>query len=223
MREQYYRDIEKEDLTMGNNLFGGLGGLGGGLSDALGGLVGGLAKSGIVPQDDPDVRIFNAQQEIADLQKQEAQLFSEVGRQVMDSEAASVYPQEADKLRLIRSNIAEAQRTIDNVQSEKQAQQEQAEQEQAEQEQAQQELQQSGLQSQQAQQEQQQSGLQSPQAQQAQGARTCPQCGAVNPEGVNFCQECGTKLGAPQKAFCTNCGAENAPGTSFCGTCGTKL
>jgi hypothetical protein len=178
---------------MGNNLFGGLGGLGGGLGDALGGIVGGIAKSGLVPQDDPDVKIFNAQQEIVELQKQEAQLYTEVGRKVMDSEAASSYPDEADKLRLIRSSIAGAQQTVDTLQSEKQAQEEQA---------------------QQAENARTcpQCGMVNPE-----GVNFCQECGA------RLESEAAPGSGAQQKSFCTDCGAEAAPGTRFCNNCGAKL
>jgi formate dehydrogenase maturation protein FdhE len=168
---------------MGNNLLGGLGGLGGGLSDALGGLVGGLAKSGIVPQDDPEVKIFNAQQEIADLQKQEAQLLSEVGRKVMDSEAASVYPQEAGKLKLIRSNIAEAQQTLSTMQSEQQAQQQQAQQE--------------------------ENARTCPQCGQVnpEGVNFCQECGTkLGAPQKAFCTDCGAE-NAPGTKFCGECGA----------------
>ena len=101
---------------MGNDLFGGLG--------ALGGLVGGLAKSGLVPKDDPAFKLLNAQQELSDLQKQESDLLAEVGRKVMDSANASAFPQEADKLQLIRSNIAQAQSTVNSLDAEQKAQEE---------------------------------------------------------------------------------------------------
>ncbi|MDR0875402.1 MAG: zinc ribbon domain-containing protein [Clostridiales Family XIII bacterium] len=109
---------------MGNDLFEGLGGLGGGLGGALGGLVGGLAKSGLVPQDDPAFKLLNAQQELTGLQKQESELLAEVGRKVMGSAGAADYPQEADKLKLIRSNIISAQQTVDAMQSEQKAKEE---------------------------------------------------------------------------------------------------
>ena len=62
---------------MANNLFGNFGNLG----DTLGGLVSGLAKSGLAPKDDPAVKLLNAQSEVSDLQKQEAEILVEIGRQ----------------------------------------------------------------------------------------------------------------------------------------------
>ena len=59
---------------MANDLFGGLGG-------ALGGLVGGLANSGLVPKDTPEGKLFAAQSELSGLQKQEADILAEIGRQ----------------------------------------------------------------------------------------------------------------------------------------------
>jgi hypothetical protein len=73
------------------DLFGSLsGGLGG-----LGGLVKGL--SGIMPQDDPAVKLLNAQTGLADLRKQEAEILAEIGRQAFEANP-SVWPQ-GDKLR----------------------------------------------------------------------------------------------------------------------------
>lgn len=86
-----------------NDLFGGLGNLGG----ALGGLVGGLAKSGLVPKDTPEGKLLAAQSELSDLQKQESELLTEIGRLAYERDPAT-WPQDA-KLKLIRQNIAAAQ------------------------------------------------------------------------------------------------------------------
>jgi hypothetical protein len=86
-----------------NDLFGGLGGLGG----ALGGLMGGLAKSGLVPKDTPEGKLLAAQSELSGLQKQEADLLLEIGKQEYERNPAA-WPQDA-KLKLLRENIAAAQ------------------------------------------------------------------------------------------------------------------
>jgi ribosomal protein L40E len=104
------------------DMAGRFGGIGNSLSGALDGLVGGLAKSGIVNKDDPGLKVFNAQQELASLQAQEAEVLAEVGRKVMDTDAASAYPAEADKLRLIRANMAEAQGALNAAEAEQNAQ-----------------------------------------------------------------------------------------------------
>jgi hypothetical protein len=94
---------------MANDLFGGLGNLGG----ALGGLMGGLAKSGLVPKDTPEGKLLAAQTELSDLQKQEAELLFEIGRQAYEQNP-SAWPQ-ATKLKLIRQNITAAQDTLDEA------------------------------------------------------------------------------------------------------------
>ena len=94
---------------MANNLFGGLGNLGG----ALGGLMGGLAKSGLVPTDTPEGKLMAAQAELSDLQKQESEILLDIGRQAYQQNP-SAWPQDA-KLKLIRENIAAAQATLNTA------------------------------------------------------------------------------------------------------------
>ncbi len=86
---------------MANDLFGGLGG--------LGGILGGLAKS-VVPKDTPEGKLLNAQSELSDLQKQETDLLLEIGRQAY-GQNPSAWPQYA-KLQLIQQNITAAQTTL---------------------------------------------------------------------------------------------------------------
>ena len=83
---------------MANDLFGGLGN--------LGGLFGGIAKS-VVPKDTTEGKLLNAQSDLADLQKQESEILLEIGRQAYQQNP-SAWPQDA-KLKLIRENIAAAQ------------------------------------------------------------------------------------------------------------------
>jgi len=92
---------------MANDLFGGLGNLGG----ALGGLMGGLAKSGLVPKDTPEGKLLAAQTELAELQKQEAEIFLEIGRQAY-KQSPSSWPQDA-KLKLIRQSTVAAQTSLE--------------------------------------------------------------------------------------------------------------
>ena len=104
---------------MANDLFGGLGG-------ALGGLVGGLANSGLVPKDTPEGKLFAAQSELSGLQKQEADILAEIGRQAY-GQNPDAWPQ-SDKLKLIQSNIASVQAKLNAAKAEQQAK-EQAEKE----------------------------------------------------------------------------------------------
>lgn len=92
---------------MAKELFGGLGGLMKGLS-------------GFMPQDDPDVKLLGVQSELSDLENQEAELFAQIGRQAYEADP-SAWPQ-AEKLRLVRSNIASAREKLAALNEEKKAQ-----------------------------------------------------------------------------------------------------
>lgn len=94
---------------MSDNIFGGLGNLGG----ALGGLMGGLAKSGLVPTDTPEGKLFAVQSELANLQKQETEVLLEIGRQAY-RQNPNAWPQDT-KLKLIQQNIAAAQATLNEA------------------------------------------------------------------------------------------------------------
>ena len=89
---------------MANDLFGGLGN--------LGGILGGLAKS-VVPKDTPEGKMLNAQSELADLQKQESEILLEIGKQAY-RQNPSAWPQDA-KLRLIEQNIASAEAALNEA------------------------------------------------------------------------------------------------------------
>ena len=85
-----------------NDLFGDLGNFGG----ALGGLMGGLAKSGLVLQDTPEGKLLAIQSELADLQKQEAEILREIGRQAYQQNP-SAWPQHT-KLQLLQQDFVAA-------------------------------------------------------------------------------------------------------------------
>jgi len=86
---------------MGNDIFG-----------SLGGILGGLAKS-VVPKDTPEGKLIAAQSELSALQKQESEILLEIGKQAYHRDP-SAWPQDA-KLRLIRDNMASAQQTLDEA------------------------------------------------------------------------------------------------------------
>jgi hypothetical protein len=98
---------------MVNDLFGGLGNLGG-----LGDILGGIAKS-VVPKDTPEGKLLSAQSELSGLQKQETELLLEIGKAAY-AHNPSVWPQDG-KLKLIQQNIAVAQATLDAAKSESEA------------------------------------------------------------------------------------------------------
>jgi len=160
------------------DLFGGLGNIGG-----LGDLVGGFSK--MMPQDDPNVKAFNAQKELADLQKQEADIYTEIGRKAYEQNSEA-YPAEAGKLNLIKSNMAAAQEKIDATQKEAKAAQE-----------AQQQADEARTCS--------SCGAYNPEGINfcqecgtklgAPAKAFCGSCGAENPPGTKFCGGCGAKIG----------------------------
>lgn len=167
---------------MANDLFGGLGNLGG----ALGGLVGGLAKSGLVPKDTPEGKLLNATTELADLQNQEAELLIEVGRQAY-ARNPSEWPQDA-RLKLIRQNIDVAQVTLNEA---KQAQEQADAAQKAEDE--------KGRCS--------NCGHKNPD-----GVKFCQECGTpLSTAGPKHCTSCGAELAAGTR-FCGECGARQGEG-----------
>jgi len=164
---------------MPNDLFGGLGGLGG-LGGALGGLMGGLANSGLVPKDTPEGKLLTAQSELSGLQRQENEIFIEIGRQAY-AQSPSSWPQDA-KLKLIQENIASAQAILDEA---KQAQ-EAADAEKAAQD-AKGRCPGCGYKNAEGVKFCQECGT--PLA--AAGPARCASCGAELAQGVRFCGECG--------------------------------
>jgi hypothetical protein len=159
---------------MANDLFGGLGG-------ALGGLMGGLAKSGLVPKDTPEGKLLAAQSELSDLQKQEAELLLEIGRQAYEQNP-SAWPQDA-KLKLIQQNLTAAQATLDEA---KQAQEaDEAEKKAAD-----------------AVGRCPNCGHKNPE-----GVKFCQECGTpLAAAGPKHCTSCGAELAAGTR-FCGECGA----------------
>jgi ribosomal protein L40E len=162
-----------------DDLFGGLG-KGGGLGD----LFGGLTK--MMPQDDPNVKTFNAQREISDLQKQEEEIYAEVGRKIFERDGGADFPAEADRLKLIQSNIAAAKAKFDAMQNEAKVAEE--EQKQAD---AARTCSSCGTANPEGVNFCQECGTKL-------GAPTkifCGQCGAENPPATKFCGGCGARLG----------------------------
>ena len=191
------------------DLLSGLGNIGG-----LGGIVKGLTN--FMPQDDPNVQLMKQQSEVSDLKKQETDLYTEIGRIAAEKYGLEVFGEAADRMKLIKANLAAAEAKLSQAKGEVEAK-EKAEKEAL-------------------------AGRTCPQCGhenddgvkfcQECGTRLglvksgCPVCGAANPPGVKFCQECGARLEpvpASVPAVCSGCGMENPPGTKFCGGCGSKL
>ena len=81
---------------MANDFFGGLGGLMKGLS-------------GFMPQDDPAVKLMNAQTEVNELKEQEEALYAEIGRKAIQMFGLDTFGEMADRLKLIQANLQAAE------------------------------------------------------------------------------------------------------------------
>ncbi|CFX17764.1 Double zinc ribbon [Syntrophomonas zehnderi OL-4] len=92
------------------DLFSGLGN--------FGNLMKGL--SSFMPQDDPDVKLMTAQSDVSDLQRQETELYAQIGKQALAKDSGQ-YPELERKLRLVQENLIEAQTRMKNAQAEKDA------------------------------------------------------------------------------------------------------
>jgi len=157
---------------MASDLLGGLGG--------LGGLFKGL--SGLMPQDDPNVKLINAQSQVADLTAQETAVYTEIGRVAYERDR-SAFPAQADRLRLIQANLAQAQAALSGQTEAKKAAEEQAR---AASEAA--ICPNCGHQNAEGVKFCQECGAK------LGGPAACPSCGQANPPGTRFCGGCGHAL-----------------------------
>ncbi|MDO4544630.1 MAG: zinc ribbon domain-containing protein [Bacillota bacterium] len=98
---------------MGNDVLGGLGG--------LGGLVKGL--SGLMPQDDPAVKMLNAQTEYSDLQKKEQAQLAAIGQKAIERDGIEAWGAEGEKLKAIRISLTEAKAALDQTKQQAEAEQ----------------------------------------------------------------------------------------------------
>lgn len=96
---------------MANELFGGLGN--------LGGLMKGL--SSLMPQDDPAVKLMNVQSEVSELQNQEKDLYAEIGKSAIAKYGSEGFGDTAERLRLVQSNLAAAQAKLSATKAEQEA------------------------------------------------------------------------------------------------------
>lgn len=157
---------------MADNPLGGLGNLmGGGLGKAL---------SGIMPEG-TEKEMLKATSDVSDLKAQEKELFAEIGRQAYERDPDG-WPQ-SEKLKLVRMNLIEAEKTLNETQQN----QEQAEAAQAASDAA------ATCPS---------CGFKNPD-----GVKFCQECGAkLGAQEATVCVSCGAKL-EPGARFCGECGA----------------
>lgn len=174
--------MKSEEKNMGNDLFGGLGG---GLGGSLGGLVKGL--SSIMPQDDPAVKMMNAQTEVSSLQKQEQDLYAEIGRKAVQMYGIDTFGDTANKLKLVQANLQTAQEALNATKAQQAAAKaEEDARRQAEEAAA--------------------AALRCPSCGHTnpEGTKFCQECGAKI--GASACVSCGAPLQAGSR-FCGECGA----------------
>jgi ribosomal protein L40E len=162
----------KGENVMANDLFSGLSG--------LGGLMKGL--SGLMPQDDPNVMLMNAQNEVNDLKTQESTVFMEIGK-LAYAQNPGAFPEQRNKLELIQANLSAAESKLTAKQQEIKAA-----------ELARKEADERSCCP--------NCGTQNPE-----GVKFCQECGAKLGQKKAFCTECGQE-NPPGTRFCGNCGKQ---------------
>ena len=146
----------------------------------------GIAKelSGLMPQNDPDVKIFNAQAEIKEVAEKMEKVYARLGRQVYESGGSETYPEVKAELDLLTANSQKAERRLQEAREEKIAR-EQAEKEEA--------------------------MLVCPAcgAANPEGTKFCQTCGTKQsaPTSKRFCTDCGTEIPDGCR-FCGSCGTK---------------
>lgn len=155
------------------------------MSGILEGIVKGL--SGIMPQDDPDVKIFNAQNDLKDLTQKEEAAYARLGRQVYESDGVR-FPELKAELEQLDIEKGTARQCI-------QAAKERAEAEEA------------------ARRETEEASRCCPNcgSYNPEGTNFCQECGsklsAPVSAGKRFCPNCGIEMAAGNH-FCGSCGTK---------------
>ena len=87
------------------------------MSNIIDGLVKGL--SGFMPQDDPDVKIFNAQAELKELSEKEEKIFARLGRAVYDTDGGESHPEIKTELEVLLGSRHAAEERLQAARDEK--------------------------------------------------------------------------------------------------------
>lgn len=166
------------------------------MGDILTGIVKGL--SGFMPQDDPDVKIFNAQTEMKEFSEREEKVYAHLGRQVYETDGGENYPEIRAELDLLAANKQAAESRLQAARDEKAAL-ERAEAEERARREA----------------EEQAHSCPNCGAYNPEGTNFCQECGTRLTQPV--------QQAPAAKRFCPNCGTEVIAGHRFCSGCGTKM
>lgn len=166
------------------------------MGDILTGIVKGL--SGFMPQDDPDVKIFNAQTEIKEFSEKEEKIYARLGRQVYETDGGDNHPEIKAELDLLVANKQAAESRLQAARDEKAAR-ERAEAEERARREA----------------EEQAHSCPNCGAYNPEGTNFCQECGNRLTQPV--------QQASATKRFCPNCGTEVIAGHRFCSGCGTKM
>lgn len=166
------------------------------MSSIIDGIVKGVA--GLMPQDDPDVKIFNAQSELKDFSKKEETIYARLGKQVYETDGGESYPEIKSELDLLAANRQAAEGRL------KAAREEKAARERAEAKAA-------------ARREAEEAARSCPNcgAYNPEGTNFCQECGSRLAQPI--------QQAPAAKRFCPNCGTEIAAGQRFCSGCGAKI
>lgn len=162
----------------------------------LDGIVKGL--TGILPEDDPDVKILKAQTELKELVAQEEKTFSRFGRRVYETDGGENDPEIKAELDQLAANRREAEERLQAARDEKATLERAAAEERVRRENEEQARSCPNC------------GSYSPA-----GTNFCQDCGAH--------LEQPAQQTTVTKRFCPNCGAEVIAGYRFCSGCGTKM
>lgn len=163
----------------------------------MAGILEGIVKgiSGFMPQDDPDVKIFNAQNELKDIKEKIEAAYARLGRQVFETDGVELYPElkaELERLNLEKSAaIEQVQKAKDEKVAAERAAAEEAARRDAE-----------------------DAACICPNCgnRNPQGTNFCQECGTKLAAPISA-----------GKRFCPNCGTVVALENYFCGSCGTKM
>ena len=150
----------------------------------MAGLFDGLVKGivNLAPQDNPDVKVFNAQSELKELAEQETKLFAALGKKVYEEGGKEAYPDITAQLDALNIKRDELNASIKSAQAEKEAAEKA---------------------------EEAANGVVCENCGEvnAEGCKFCSSCGNKLPEAVKkrFCTACGAEV-EDGKKFCSGCG-----------------